>query len=473
MTNYANWFAYYRTRLTAVKTVTSLAFLGKTAGTLNLDDQYRIGFHTMFSYGTSFVDIADFDATQKTAWAKQLMDLKIPLGQETPTLNTISRIGDYYLNGTSALLPGLDRPDRPVVPEELAYVLHRWVHQPELAAHDDRRRQDDTVGRAAAHRWHGRSDYRPHSGRCVAATVPRGHERKPASRNSASDYVTNYWVTNLRPASPNDVATNVARPGDRWPHLNFAAMSLGTEGILPSGNQSEREAQLTAGTLQWPKPQPTVYKPDHSGVDDLWHAAINGRGRFVNAQSADELKLGMGQILQDVVNQAGARGRGIFQSSSISRDEQFHLSHVVPAGLGCETLRKIQIDPVTRRGDRRRHGTHRYSSGRSSPSFRESRTRRGSPIVLSRRSSESGKPVPFLDSTCRRPATSSIRWRRAKPPAASAMLEFLRGNRSPRETRSASSADACGGLLGDIVDSQPVYVGPPTGYLEAMIRVIP
>ena len=51
MTNYANWFAYYRTRLQAVKTVTSLAFLGKTAGTLNLDDQFRVGFHTMFSYG--------------------------------------------------------------------------------------------------------------------------------------------------------------------------------------------------------------------------------------------------------------------------------------------------------------------------------------------------------------------------------------------------------------------------------------
>src|SRR5206468_12284397 len=37
MTNYANWFAYYRTSIQAVKTVTSIVF--------NLiDEQYRVGF---------------------------------------------------------------------------------------------------------------------------------------------------------------------------------------------------------------------------------------------------------------------------------------------------------------------------------------------------------------------------------------------------------------------------------------------
>ena len=40
MTNYANWFAYYRTRVQAVKTVTSLVFN-------QLDDTYNVGFHTL------------------------------------------------------------------------------------------------------------------------------------------------------------------------------------------------------------------------------------------------------------------------------------------------------------------------------------------------------------------------------------------------------------------------------------------
>src|SRR5205085_4452713 len=83
-------------------------------------------------------------------------------------------------------------------------------------------------------------------------------------------------------------------------------------------DQKNTEKSLVTGALQWPQPQPNVYKPDNSGVDDLWHAAMNGRGRFVNAQSADELKLGMGQILQDITNQAGARAGVALQSSSIS-----------------------------------------------------------------------------------------------------------------------------------------------------------
>ena len=59
----------------AVKTVTSLTFT-------NLDDQYRVGFHTLSNGLTTstaqsdpatFVNIADFDATQKTALIQKLL----------------------------------------------------------------------------------------------------------------------------------------------------------------------------------------------------------------------------------------------------------------------------------------------------------------------------------------------------------------------------------------------------------------
>src|SRR4029434_87163 len=106
--------------------------------------------------------------------------------------------------------------------------------------------------------------------------------------NAASDYAMQYWVTDLRtsggfatdnvPATTKDPAT--------WQHLNFAAMSLGTQGKLPVANQSLTENLIASGALQWPQPYPTVNKPDNSGVDDLWDAATNARGRFVNAQPA-------------------------------------------------------------------------------------------------------------------------------------------------------------------------------------------
>src|SRR5205823_7717743 len=103
MTNYANWFAYYRTRILAVKTVTSLSFTA-------LDDQYRVGFATMSNGATTnasqsdpatFVDIQDFDAKQKAAWFKQLFAITIPLELDTPTLDPMVRVGEYFKNGGS------------------------------------------------------------------------------------------------------------------------------------------------------------------------------------------------------------------------------------------------------------------------------------------------------------------------------------------------------------------------------------
>ena len=286
-----------------------------------------------------------------------------------------------------------------------------------------------------------------------------------AVSNSASDYVTNYWVTNLRPAMPENVATSARDPAS-WPHLNFAAMSLGTEGKLPSGNQSTVEAQLAdpVGTLQWPKPYPTVNKPDQSGVDDLWHAATNGRGRFVNAQSADELKLGMGQILQDVVNQAGARTGTSFQSTSISGANNFIYRTSFQPGWGA-SLRKVQIDPAT--------GAEISVAWDAStqlatqlavvPGVKDTPWFTDRIVVTI---DDTGNPVPFLDSSIGASQLDSLS--PGKTARAKAILAFLRGDRTLEGTKIGQFRVRIGGLLGDIVDSQPVYVGPPQApYLEA------
>src|SRR5665213_2595313 len=113
MTNYANWFAYYRTRIQAIKTVTSLSFLGTdpTTGKFNVDDQFRVGLHTLSNDPTTtFVPVDDFAATQKTAWATQLFGLNIRMAQETPSLDAMVRIGEYFANSGSSGLSGAVDP---------------------------------------------------------------------------------------------------------------------------------------------------------------------------------------------------------------------------------------------------------------------------------------------------------------------------------------------------------------------------
>ena len=104
MTNYANWFAYYRTRIQAAKTVISQNFI-------YLDDEFRVGFHTLSNNPTtSFVNVAPFDPAQKLAWYTQLFNIRIPLGNNTPNMESIVRIGELFKNGSSGTLTGATDP---------------------------------------------------------------------------------------------------------------------------------------------------------------------------------------------------------------------------------------------------------------------------------------------------------------------------------------------------------------------------
>jgi type IV pilus assembly protein PilY1 len=474
MTNYANWFAYYRTRITAVKTVTALTFLGKLGNTFNLDDTFRVGLHTLSNKKAAtsgkfdpaaFVDVQDFDATQKAAWYAQLQAINIPLGLETPTLNAMSRIGEYFAPGGSAELSGATDPIILSCQKNWHMLFtDGFTNQGSLptstvADQDDKVPNTGPMGQLPVN---GLTPVTI-TGLTPGSAWPPPFREDPnnTAANAASDYSMNYWVTDLRPSMPMNVATSTKDPAP-WPHLNFAAMSLGTQGILPSGNQSVVESQLTAGTLLWPKPQPTVYKPDASGVDDLWHAAMNGRGRFVNAQSADELKLGMGQILQDVINQAGARAGVGFQSSNVSgANNMIYRVRFEPA-WGA-SLTKIQIDPTT--------GAEVANIWEASAQLTAQLAvvnPGDTPWFTNRKIvtvDESGNPVPFLDGSIGANQLDSLspgRTTRAKR-----VLEFLRGNQANEGSSIGQFRVRVGGLLGDIVDSQAIYTGAPRApYLD-------
>ena len=448
MTNYANWFAYYRTRIQAVKTVTSLVFN-------DLDDTYRVGFHTLTNQPTtSFVNIQDFTPSQKAVWWAQLFGINIRLNVETPTLDAIARVGEYYKNGTEPSLQGSTDPiilscqknwhmlftdgltNQPKIPSVTVGDTDKTI--PSLP--------QAVLGLTPGQPW-----------------PPLYRENSNPSSNSASDYTTFYWVTDMRTTgavATDNVPTSDVDPAS-WQHQNFAAMSLGTEGKLPAGNQQITEDQLKAGTIQWPQPYPTVNKPDESGVDDLWHAAINGRGRFVNAQSTDELRLGMGQILADITNQAGSRAGVGFQNVNLSVNNKYIYRVRFEPGWGG-SLTKVEIDPKTgnevqeiwRAADQLTNQLLVVPGVKDTPWFTERK------IATT---DTNGNRVPFLWANLSPAQQLSLSPRVTK---AQAILEFLRGNRT-NEGAKVGNFRVRPSPLGDIVDSQAVFVGAPRApYLD-------
>ena len=95
MTNYANWWAYYHTRMQMMKTASSLAFK-------DIGIKYRIGFDTINGNTSGFLNISTFDATQKKAWYDKFFAANP--SNSTPLRTALSAIGRLYagkLNGTS------------------------------------------------------------------------------------------------------------------------------------------------------------------------------------------------------------------------------------------------------------------------------------------------------------------------------------------------------------------------------------
>ena len=94
MTNFANWYAYYHTRMQMMKTSVSLAFL-------NLDKAFRVGYMSINNNTTSdFLNISEFyndstaGITQKTNWYAKLFAANP--NNSTPLRSALSTAGLLY-----------------------------------------------------------------------------------------------------------------------------------------------------------------------------------------------------------------------------------------------------------------------------------------------------------------------------------------------------------------------------------------
>ncbi len=106
MTNYANWWAYYHTRMQMMKTASSNAFsqLDSTTDLNNNVSRFRVGFLTISDGQTasSFLNLDEFKTAQKNSWLNTLFSSNP--SPYTPLRGALARAGQLYagkLNGTT------------------------------------------------------------------------------------------------------------------------------------------------------------------------------------------------------------------------------------------------------------------------------------------------------------------------------------------------------------------------------------
>ncbi len=153
-------------------------------------------------------------------------------------------------------------------------------------------------------------------------------------KSSMANIAFNYWARDLQPTLKNNVTpfmpdkttgitgTVPLLPGQgpldnkeiywnplndpaTWQHLSQFMVTLGVAGNLdyPGDLLPLRNGNPTsAGSVGWPKPSNNA----PPGVDDTWHAAVNGRGAYFSASNPQQLVQTLTDILSAILAQSAA-----------------------------------------------------------------------------------------------------------------------------------------------------------------------
>jgi Tfp pilus tip-associated adhesin PilY1 len=142
------------------------------------------------------------------------------------------------------------------------------------------------------------------------------------STNSLADVAQYYYVTDLRPTMSNIVPPSGSGPLDdkaTWQHMTTYVVGLGVSGTLPyqanyatSGTGSF--ANIRALTQSWPVwPDPTITYVNNDlawnspkSIDDFWHTAVNGRGKYFSAGDPSAVVSGIQTALQSINANTGS-----------------------------------------------------------------------------------------------------------------------------------------------------------------------
>lgn len=300
--NFANWYSYYRFRIYSMKAAAGFAFRN-----LPNPDTYRIGFSThsyegVDSTNPEFLKIADYCGVSEGGdVCEQRSSLYTKLYGATPSGSTplrpaMSKIGQMY---AGKLLTGADDP--------MQYSC-----------------QQNFLILSTDGYWNF-GDPMNLSGGLIgdvdgAAGTPTPIRDALAKANTLADTALYYYDIDLRSdalgnctgAVGLDVCENnvpgAGRDSNNRQHMTTFTLGLGVDGSLKYAENyleggSADFNKILDGSLNWPDPTDAE---DLHRVDDLWHAAVNGRGTYFSAKTPQSLAQGLSKALSGVSAMSGS-----------------------------------------------------------------------------------------------------------------------------------------------------------------------
>ena len=499
--NFANWFSYYRKREYVMKRAVSQIVEESTArmgiATINRQDRVnksKIATSNTYEVGTPVADIDDLtvrtpaEMSEAAYRKKVLMDNLVAANSSgsTPLRAALNNTGRYFQGVNSSSLFGFTAPSTPNGANGSSPILG--------AGYGGECQQNFAIMLSDGY-WNG-----SYSG---VGNVDGDYGKSYADSigNTLADVAMHYYVTDLIDGLDDDVPRVFVGPGEenyetnpsgyddkKHQHLVTFTVAFGIKGVatcdledrdktLVEQNWPEKCDDTNTGT-GWPNP----FISDAASVDDMRHAAWNGRGQFLNAGNPQELIDSLQAAIDDIGGRDGtaAAAAVAVNASSIQDGAHVYQAEFYPDQWAGDLIARALTDKgvdLTEDGLVWSQGAGEQLSNRDLA---------GDPRIIITYNPDSNQGVAFdfplnyespgsnelsaaqvadllHDAPYPNPANQTEK--DANEAFGNDLVDFLKGDRTHEggkfRNRGKHSKKDYRFRLGDIVNSAPVYVGNP------------
>jgi type IV pilus assembly protein PilY1 len=428
--NIANWYQYYRKRSFVAKDAISRV--------ISSYGSFRYGLSVINDYSNLFFEVpADGDvdySDNNAALIQALMSYEWD-AYGTPLRRGLERVGRYYSNYYSSYA----NPITASCQQNYSLLC--------------------TDGY-----WNGSSPY----------TSAIGDEDGDGINDTVADVARYFYEQDLSPL-PNQVATTLLDDNNKQHMVTFTVAFGVTGDLVDTDNDNYPDPELTESD-DWGNP----FSSDPEKIDDLWHAAYNSKGYFVSAKSPEEVVEALAVALSEISDRVGSSasvatntgslktGSAIFQARFDSTDWRGEL-------LKYEINTDGSIEPEPEWDAGSRLNLLNYNTGRELITWNPD-------VDVIPGGSPEGEGIPFrFPSNYNSPnattemSAEQVQYLMAHAPHSLAtgdsgeiadnqdfgedIVNYLRGDKTNqgagRNFRYRNS------VMGDIVNSDPKYVGAP------------
>ena len=438
-TNFANWYSYYRDRMSAAKAGVSRAFAQQGTGLRVGYGRINRGSTTVDGLSTTTLERGVRDFSDKDAFGTVTNNRKQfftwlfaqqPTGN-TPLRRALDAAGDYFewqdSRGAASTTPGVSGGKDLSCRQNFTILTTDgyWTDGSSYQAATSGARQNNDGSAGPLITGPNSASYQ------YSATGPF----QDSWSNTLADIAMYYWKRDLRSDLTNNVPVSTDDPAF-WQHMVTFGVGLGVVGtISPTTAYAAIPTQTNIG---WPSPANNTEEK----IDDLLHASLNSRGEFFSAQDPQTFANALAATLATINARTSSAATVAANSTRLSTNTLLFQARFDSGDWSGDMLAyKIETNPQNAN----------YGLPQTTPHWKASQN---IPAALQRNlltiNPSTGQGTAFTWASLTTAQKTALN-------NDSTLLDWVRGDQS-KEAAQSGPFRTRKSIMGDVVNSDPAFV---------------